>query len=529
VPTDEELLAIKDRANEQLKRISGVTGVGIGGRVRGGERIQELVLKVYVEAKRPAGQLEPSELVPAEFEGIPTDVSEMPAGGRLLLGPPPLGKPESVPVDERELRPLQGGLRIEVDDSGGPWGTLGCMMVGIADPLKAYALTNWHVLVANQGTPPSVRKVPPVVGTTKAGQPTDRDSSCECCSSIIGKVAGGGSDGIRDAGVVKLAPGIEWQADIVEIGAIHGSHPITPTEAGTHPAVRKRGARTGLTGGTIDSVGFPALVDGKSFGNTMVVQPNADPSLPAETPVFFNHHGDSGSALVNDENKVIGLVYAMPLPAGPPNPGYHGLVSGWVLPINDILGSFPAHENFALRVADAAVPGKINKVPGAAMAAVPREIAPVLLGDRIGAEAEGPVRVPVAGIGLEPPPATALARLQQRLDRSERGQSLRALWLSHQAELLDLVGSNKRVATVWHRSGASALFGVLVRMLSQPQLTLPPTLNGEPLSACIDRVCAIFGRFGSAELQRDMAQVRDGLPELGGLDFDGVCRALEAG
>jgi hypothetical protein len=526
VPTDEELLAIKDRAAEQLKSVPGVTGVGIGGRVRGGRPIPELVLKVYVETKRSPDQLEPHQLVPAEFEGIPTDVSEMPSSGQLVQGPPP-GKPKTSGTDNRRERPLVGGTRIQVNLWGAGFGTLGCMMVMVGDHDKAFALTNWHVVVGQEGTPPNRREIPPVLGTTKLGQSSNSDSVTKCCSAIIGKVAAGGRDGIRDAAVVRLDPGTEWRADILEIGAVSGRGKITLAEAAAHPAVRKRGARTGLTGGTIDSLGFQATVDGVAFNNTMVVRPNPDPSLAASAPVFFDHHGDSGSALVDDANQVVGLVYAMPDPDGPPNPGYHGQVNGWALPIDDVIGAFFAHEGLELDVATATAPGKVNTVPGTAMVAMPRELAPALLGDRIDAEDER-VRVPVTGIGVEPPPAAALAQLQQRLDHSARGRALITLWLSHQAELLGLVNSNRRVATVWHRSGASALFQVLVRMLSQPELTLPRTLNGKPLGACIDRVHAIFDDFGSASLRRDLAEAHAGLPELGGLDFDGVCRALEA-
>lgn len=524
MPTDEELLAIKDRAAEQLKGVPGVTGVGVGGRVRGGERIPELVLKVYVESKRPPEQLEPSQLVPAEFEGVPTDVSRMPAGEWLLgAAPVPPGKPETKSVDGSRERPVRGGFQLQSELPGALLGTLGCIMVSIGNPEEAYAMTNWHVLVGRQGARPNAQ---PTLGKTVVGQPVNKHSSTKCCSALIGKVAAGGSDGVRDAGLVKLDPGIEWYADVHEIGPIHGSHKIESAEAATHPVVRKRGIRSGLTGGRVDAIGVVIFAEEIAYPNSIVVVPEPDPALPPETPLFFSQPGDSGAALVNDDNKVVGLVFAHAPPDPPPNPGYHGLVKSAAVPINDILGSFPAHEGFAVMVATAKEPKELHTVPGAAMMAMPRELAPALLGDRVDVVEER-IRVPVTGVGVEPPPAAALAQLQQRLDRSERGRALIMLWLSHQAELLDLVNSNWRVATVWHRSGASALFQVLVRMLSQPELTLPPTLNDKPLSACIDRVCSILDRFGSAPLRRDLTEARTGLPELGGLSFDGVCRALE--
>lgn len=530
--SEEELFGIKERAHDELTRIPGVTGVGIGGRVRGGERVQELVLKVYVDKKLPADRLEPSRLIPSEFEGVPTDVSEMPSTGQSAQAPPPPpGKPDKPGMDGRRQRPLVGGCQIHVDMQSALWGTVGCMLVKVGDLSKVYALTNWHLVVGHQGASASSPEIAPTFGETKLGQPTEKDSVTKCCSEIIGKVAAGARDGVRDAAVVQLDPGTQWRADVLEIGAVSGRHTITAAEAATHPQVLKRGARTGLTGGTVDSLGFHATVDGVLFPNTMVLAPNPDPSLPANTPVFFANHGDSGSVIVNGASQVIALYYGVPNPDPPPNPGYHGPVNGWALPIDDVINRFSAQEGLILEVAVAAMPGVTNTVPGAAMVAVPPELAPVLAEDRVlvGGPAEDEhMKVPVAGSVIEPPPPAALAHLQAQLDRSERGRALVTLWLHHQAELLGLVNSNRRVTVVWHRSGASSLFQVLIRMLTQPEITLPRTINGLPLSACVDRLTNVIDRVASAPLRRDLASIRDGLPELGGLTFDGVCSALEA-
>ena len=504
--SDDELLAIRERAHERLTALPNVTAVGIGGRVRGGERIQELVLKVYVDHKRPAAELDPSELVPVEFEGVPTDVAEMPAEGTSVQAPP--GRP-AIPIeqiDARRQRPLVGGSQLQVYLAGAGFGTLGCMFVNTADLAKVYALTNWHVLEAPGPTEPTV-------GTTKAGQPTASESVTKCCSSIIGKVAGGSRDTTSDIGIVQLDPGTQWTADILEVGPVAGKHTITPSEAGTHPQVRKRGARSGLTGGTIDSIGATTSVDGVSRSNTIIVAPNPDTGQPAGTALFFDQHGDSGSALVNDANEVVGLVFAIPnAPAG----GYTGLVQGWALPIDDLIAAVSGHNSLAVDVAVGVLPGTVNTVPGAPMVAVPPELV----------DPRAPRQVPVGGLVLEAPPDAALARLERDLDRSERGRALVALWLEHQHELLRLLNSNRRVATVWHRSGGAALFQVLTRMVNDPELVMPPSLHGEPLSSCLDRVYAVFDRFASPALRRELARAHDGLPDLGGLSYDGICAAL---
>ena len=74
---DEEYFAIKDRAAAALRRIPHVTGVGIGGRERNGRPTGEIVIKVFVERKKPAADVPAEEMIPASFEGVSTDVVEM--------------------------------------------------------------------------------------------------------------------------------------------------------------------------------------------------------------------------------------------------------------------------------------------------------------------------------------------------------------------------------------------------------------------------------------------------------------------
>jgi hypothetical protein len=474
-------------------------------------RIPELVLKVYVDRKLAADEIDPAHLVPKEFEGIPTDVSEMPTTGVSLQTPPPAsGKPEiSIKqIDKRRQRPLIGGSRIQVDLAGSSGGTLGFMLVNMADLAKVYALTNWHVLLGRNDAPPTA-------GTTKAGQPTNDDSSTKCCSAIIGKVAAGLRDVTSDVGLVQLDPGTQWKADILEIGSVAGAHPLTGQEAATHPQVRKRGERSGLTGGTVDSIGAQTTVDGITRNNTIIVATNPDTGQPPNTPLFFSQHGDSGSALVNDDNEVIGVVFAHP---DPPNGGYQGLVEGWALPIQDLISAIHAHDAITVDVAVGVLPGILNTVPGAPMVAVPRELV----------DGRAPAHVPVGGMEIAAPPRADLARLERDLDRSERGRALVSLWLEHQHELMRLLNTNRRVATVWHRSGGAALFQLLTRMVSDPELALPTSLHDEPLSSCLDRLYAVFHRFASPPLRVQLAEAHDGLPDLGGLSYDGICGALES-
>jgi len=522
VPSDADVFHIKQRAEAALFAIPGVTAVGIGGRERDGRATGELVLKVYVDAKRPLEELAPAEVVPAEFEGLPTDVSVLPPEGTSTEVP--MGRAE-VPIadaDDRRQRPLIGGSQIQSAVSGVGTGTLGGFLVDAADAAKVYALTNYHVLRS--------KSVHPTVGTTKAGQPTNRDSSTRCCSAIVGTFAGGG-EAVRDAALVRLDPGTQWKAEILEIGAVRGTHTITVAEAATGTfAVRKRGARSGLTGGTVDSIGTTWTIEGQQFTNLIVVRPTPDPSLPAGRRIYFQQGGDSGALLVDDAAQVVGLMKAK------------GDVSanvsvGAAIAIENVLNGFQTNEAITATVATATTTGVVNTVPGSAMVALPVEALALLdpAGDRYtpGGAQQGsqgvPIRVPVGSetfgdLGLEP--RLALARVQRDLDRSETGRFLICLWLGHQDELLRLINENRRVAAVWHRSGASALVGLLARMVGQPEVALPETLHGHPVRRTLEQMREVLLRFGSPRLRADLERAQDALPDPGGRTYPQLIAAL---
>jgi hypothetical protein len=522
VPTHDDIVAARDRAEAVLLRLPNVTSVGIGGRVRAGQPVSELVLTVYVDVKVPADQLAPAERIPAEIERLPTDVVQMPTVGTARATPAPPGRPW-IPFPKRDTekcRPqLVGGSHMqgELAVSDYNMGTLGCIMVSTTNATKAYALTNWHVMQGDSHEDPTI-------GDTKAGQPTNKDSITKCCSDIIGTLAAGARNTTADAALIELKPGTGWRADVLDIGPLAGEHPVDSFEASTHPAVRMHGARSRLNGGRILSIGTPMTVDGIHFTNVMVIVPNANTAVDPADPYFFGEPGDSGAVVVNDANQVVGVFFAGPY-GKPPFPA--GAIAGWALPLADIKKPF-TDQSVPVTVAVAATAGIANTVPGAAMVAMPEELAPSLIGAQAGTDARERLVAVGLPLGVEPP-AAALRRLEGDLERSARGRGLVRFWLRHQHELLELINSNRRVLITWHRSGASGLFQLLTRMLSQHDLTIPETINGQPVGHCLDAVCAVLDRFASPQLRADLVRTRAALPELGGLTYPRICSALAAG
>ena len=66
---------LRSEAAAAFLKMKGVLGVGCGPRERGGKNCpDEPCLIVYVREKKPRGRLRPDQIIPSEFNGVPTDV-----------------------------------------------------------------------------------------------------------------------------------------------------------------------------------------------------------------------------------------------------------------------------------------------------------------------------------------------------------------------------------------------------------------------------------------------------------------------
>src|SRR5213079_2946844 len=145
---DARLLEIKARAAAELMSRPNVTAVGLGGRERGGRPTGEVVIKVFVQRKRPVAELAPDEVLPVEFEGVGVDVSQLapsqadtdPDDGPEEASDEPVGSPR-VPRDKGDddkYRPLVGGIQVQTAHRSAGTGTLGAILVHKTDPNQVF-------------------------------------------------------------------------------------------------------------------------------------------------------------------------------------------------------------------------------------------------------------------------------------------------------------------------------------------------------------------------------------------------------
>ena len=72
----DRILSVKKAAQARLLAIPGVHAVGIGFKMVQGQRTPERCIAVFVVKKKPLQNLSPEQVVPAEIDGVKTDIIE---------------------------------------------------------------------------------------------------------------------------------------------------------------------------------------------------------------------------------------------------------------------------------------------------------------------------------------------------------------------------------------------------------------------------------------------------------------------
>lgn len=310
--TIEQILQIKSKVQAGLMKKMNVTGVGIGFKETKGKVTKELSLVVLVTKKMELSRLASKDIVPAEIQGIVTDVKEV---GHIVI--------HKFRTDR--WRPAPPGVSI-----GHLYITAGTFGAVVRDNAtnKQLILSNNHVLAnsnnAQQGD--SILQPGPI---DHGYAPQDRiadldrfipiifekseDNICSIAngvagiSNLIARILGSKSrlTTIRmepTPNEVDAAVAIPWKDsikdEILDIGMVAG---VSDPEL--EMPVKKSGRTTAVTKGKITTLNARVEVgygNGKTalFENQIITTNMSQP-------------GDSGSLLVEAEtNKAVGLLFA---------------------------------------------------------------------------------------------------------------------------------------------------------------------------------------------------------------------------
>ncbi|MFF2949748.1 hypothetical protein ACFVVU_00125 [Kitasatospora sp. NPDC057965] len=368
--------------------------------------------------------------------------------------------------------------------------------------------------------------------------------------AIQNKITIGRVDFAVDAALVELGSDAAASNDVPKIGKISGVRDLVsewslsaaeptdgPLPAARQIAVRKYGAKTGLTAGTIaalrkvpikEKVG-DAVVDGQAWLFEVQVAASAGQSVheykldmnryktddPTSTPASiaadlsgpgvdampggstdtptvvvksaqFSEPGDSGAPIVDSNGKVVGL-----LTSGVTKQIY---VVGQSAPVDILTGL--SHCLFIDPVF------RLRQV----------ELLPAAL-----SSAGRPVAAPGTAITrARPVDWSAVRSAWAAVEGSELGARLGALVRRHMHEVRRLVHHNRRVMVTWHRCKGPAFVNHALNTADQPRWPLPTVIDGvSPLQALLAMRDVLLAE-GSASLRADIAAHQDRVLDLAG-------------
>ncbi|MGD9900388.1 MAG: hypothetical protein AB7T22_14785 [Calditrichaceae bacterium] len=310
----EDARRILVEARKELHSKPNVIATGIGYKTTQGERTKELALICSVDTKKTKNALSAMELIPASIQNIPTDVYPT---GLIHAFQPPTGR----------FRPAPGGVSIGHKDITA--GTLGCL---VKKNNKLFIISNNHVLANSNNATKGDAILQP--GPYDGGKyPQDYIAKLDEFIKIefddggngggtgpcqIGSAAAGILNGLAalfgsktrlhsyrpsaSSNKVDCALAEPLQQDFVKneilgIGAIAGS-----AEGSLGMSVKKSGRTTGLTTGNIIQIDVTVQV---SYGTNKIAT-FVDQLMAGN----MSQGGDSGSAVLSDDNKIVGLLFA---------------------------------------------------------------------------------------------------------------------------------------------------------------------------------------------------------------------------
>lgn len=300
---------ILENNRENLLKRANVVATGVGYKETGGQRTSTLCIVCSVKKKVDAGQLSGQDLVPATVAGMPTDVLQT-------------GVIRALQAPTDRFRPAPGG--VSVGHGAITAGTLGCWVTKNGQKV---ILSNNHVLAnsndAEIGDPilqpgpfdggnfpqDHIANLEQFVPIAFEGEP----SQCQFANAVISVFNLGcrainsstryrvtnvqAVDNLVDAAIARPLNPADIKDEILNIGPIQGT---VQGELGM--AVKKSGRTTGFTTGEIQQVDVTANVQ---YGAGQIAL-FTDQLLAGA----MSQGGDSGSAVLDDDNRLTGLLFA---------------------------------------------------------------------------------------------------------------------------------------------------------------------------------------------------------------------------
>ena len=295
---------VTSSSKKNLLKKKNVVGVGYGHKISNGVDTGEPCVSILVEKKVGKKKLRKSALVPNLVDGIKTDVIEV-------------GKIVALPATTDKHRPAPGGVSIGHKNITA--GTFGCL---VTDGIDTFILSNNHVIANSNNAELGDEILQP--GPADGGTLEDQIATLEDFEPIkfqgisgeesiiitfirwiLCALFGYGCDedeedssvNLFDAAVARPLDLNNVKNEILEVGTPAGSE-----WADINQEVQKTGRTTGHTRGKVLQMDADINVS-YGLGKTAIF----------ENQIISDIHsqgGDSGSAILNNNNQVVGLLFA---------------------------------------------------------------------------------------------------------------------------------------------------------------------------------------------------------------------------
>jgi len=431
-------------AREILEKIPNVVAVGIGLKETDGEFTDEIAFRVFVTEKKPKNELKKHEIIPKEIEGHKTDV----------LIPYHITNEAFVErQNTKDVRPLQGGIAMGNDKEQGAYGTLGWF--ARLNDNTLVILTNKHVLYdVTLATDTSINKA--------AQAFYSKSCCCEC--GVIGQTIIGIKNNTVDCALATI------NADIgTSLRITNDSTDQILKVAGTAQAVignaKKIGARSIFTKGKIVHIGDAAAAATDPAGGAITVHPDQLIIIPAPEETYenengkkaFSNPGDSGSAILDDDNKMVGLLWGG-------DASSNSVKLTFANNIDKVVAALTA-SGHAITIAVSPDGGEKNLVS--------RKKPKVLQGSQ-----------------------PSLTQLQRMVP--EEWSDLIA---KHRPEIMSLINTSKKTGTIWQRYQGPAFTVHFMNSMNDPYYIIPKEIKNTSFTTLLVKMADVLKECGSQPLK----------------------------
>ena len=270
-----------------------LSGVGIGEKISGGRHTGIMAVKFLVRIKYSDEQISPSDRLPEQINGLPTDVEEVGTFRRFEAAVPLAATPDPRSL----LRPAPPGCSVGFQDPGGNFVMAGTFGALVRRGQRLFILSNNHVLADENSLPVGSATFQP--GFLDAGDPPVTDQIAELSAFVQLQLL---NPNFVDCAISEVFDPSLVTNSIIKIGPPSGA-----ALAKDKMIVHKFGRTTGYRVGFVDTIMMDVSVDygigTLKFKNQIIIK-----GLDGQP---FSAEGDSGSLIVErDTARAVGLLFA---------------------------------------------------------------------------------------------------------------------------------------------------------------------------------------------------------------------------